>query len=127
MRVQDPTIAERSRRYRKRRRATLRSPRGATVGSPPAATVRSPLSARQEAAIEALLDTIEAHGERPGPDGEPIVPASTYFMAGRGIVPPADHTFRNQMVGSTCNAAASGPRRPETAGTGRGGRIQQVR
>ena len=57
----DPTIAERSRRYRRRRRATARSPLGATV--------RTRLTARQEAAIDVLIEVIAETDERPAPDG----------------------------------------------------------
>ena len=71
-RVIDPTAALRMRRYRARKRngppVTVR-PRSVT------------LAARQEAAIDLLLDVIEAHGERPGPDGEPVAPLAAWRAA----------------------------------------------
>ena len=100
MSLHDPTIAERSRRYRKRRRATARSGVGATVRLPSAATVRLPLSSRQEAAIEALIDVIEEHGERPGLDGEPVAPLTAWRAKVRAMA-------RGQTARQDCSATST--------------------
>jgi hypothetical protein len=62
-------------------------------------TVRTKaLTAREEAALDLLLDVIGEHG-KPGPDGEPAVPLEAWRTKVRTMFP--DHANPRQMVRRT--------------------------